>query len=253
MRNVRRWSALLILGALVMGVPRASAQSSDEQARDLFQRGDSAYVEGRYEAALGLFQEAYQLSQRPRLLFNIANTLERLGRVPDAIEALRRYLPEATETERPVVERRIASMEERESRRRAMEERDDEETRVRPAPPPAAEVRSQQSAPVGPIVVMVLGAAGVGAGIGLGVWSGDLGSAARQDCASAAGAGTLCRSDARADLDGAKSAALGADVAWSLGAAAMAGGLIWLIVELSQGSSSETAVTARDGRLSVAF
>ena len=34
----------------------------DVRARELFQKGDTAYAEGRYEEALAVFQEAYELS-----------------------------------------------------------------------------------------------------------------------------------------------------------------------------------------------
>ncbi len=63
--------------------------SPDARARELYLQGDREYQAGRYEQAVAAFQEAYRLSGRPLLLFNLANAYERLGRYAEALEALR--------------------------------------------------------------------------------------------------------------------------------------------------------------------
>ncbi len=81
--------------ALLPG-PRAHAQGSapgrDDEAREVFERGRAAYARGEYEGALAAFQEAYELSERPELLYNIGQTADRLRRDREALEAFDGYL-----------------------------------------------------------------------------------------------------------------------------------------------------------------
>lgn len=109
---------LALLGALCVVPSLAAAQRHhadprDTQARELFDQGSASYEEGRYEEAISAFEEAYSLSARPLLLFNIANAQERLGRLVDALDNLRLYLEDAPGDERPVLERRIRQLEQR--------------------------------------------------------------------------------------------------------------------------------------------
>ncbi|AKF05525.1 hypothetical protein DB32_002674 [Sandaracinus amylolyticus] len=64
----------------------------DEEARQLFLAGQTAYDAGRYEAALDYFTRAHALSGRPGLLFNIASASERLRRDDEALRAYEDYL-----------------------------------------------------------------------------------------------------------------------------------------------------------------
>ena len=90
------------LGLLIIGLalpPRlAHAQANpggserDVQARRLFEQGREAYSDGRYRDAWAYFHEAYQLSGRPELLFNIGQTADRLGQEGDALRAFNMYL-----------------------------------------------------------------------------------------------------------------------------------------------------------------
>src|SRR5260221_8216145 len=86
-----RWASFVLVVAFapLAWTPRADAQKTDDRrAHDLFVKGDAAYAEARYEDALASFREAYELSGRPQLLFNIANALERLGKLPEAVDNL---------------------------------------------------------------------------------------------------------------------------------------------------------------------
>lgn len=87
--------------------------ATDQRARELFQKGDVAYSEGRYEEALASFQEAYDLSGRSQLLFNISNALERLGRYQEAVDALEKYLASGKAKDRDVVQKRLANLKKR--------------------------------------------------------------------------------------------------------------------------------------------
>lgn len=96
---------------LLSGV--ALAQDDDARARELYDNGAILYEEGRYEDAVAAFSEAYRLSGRPALLFNIANAQERLGLWVEAHETLSRYRAYATADERETLDRRIANLERR--------------------------------------------------------------------------------------------------------------------------------------------
>lgn len=64
-----------------------------------FERGVALFDQGNHDGALIEFQRAWELSQRPTVLFNIAATCQALHRYADAIEALDRFLasPSATD------------------------------------------------------------------------------------------------------------------------------------------------------------
>jgi len=109
---------------------QAQSESLDEAARLTFQEGREAFVNGDYERALGLFRQAYELSQRPGLLYNIAQTLDRLRRDAETLQALRDYLeaypdaPNRAEVEARinVLDQQVSQEEQREEQRRREEE-----------------------------------------------------------------------------------------------------------------------------------
>jgi hypothetical protein len=119
---------VLALGWLTLGSDHAYAQNGttpqpasppgqserDQRARAMFEMGRQAYGDGRYRDAWANFHEAYQLSGRPELLYNIGQTADRLGQDSDALKAFRMYmerLPDAKN--RRDVENRIHALEER--------------------------------------------------------------------------------------------------------------------------------------------
>ncbi len=78
---------LLTLLFIVLSAPLAVAQSSDDaRARELYANGALLYEEGDYENAVVAWKEAHRLSERPLLLYNIANALERIGEWEEAAE-----------------------------------------------------------------------------------------------------------------------------------------------------------------------
>ncbi|MCE7894177.1 MAG: tetratricopeptide repeat protein [Sorangiineae bacterium PRO1] len=118
-RQVKRLLVALLAAHLLCSAGPAVAKpdqpsaADDAKARSLFKQGDAAYAEGRYEDALGAFEEAYRLSHRPRLMFNIGNALERLGKLSEAADALEKYLPHAKPTERDVLSKRVQNLRKR--------------------------------------------------------------------------------------------------------------------------------------------
>jgi len=103
----------VLLCVLVLGLSSgAQAQdASDEGARIHFQAATEYFQVADYEGALAEFTRAYQLSERPQLLYNLYLCQERLGHVAEAVAFLERYLREAPEVpERPTLEARLTNM-----------------------------------------------------------------------------------------------------------------------------------------------
>lgn len=86
----------------------ATNDARDREARNLFEAGRLAYDDGRFEEALGYFQKAFDLSQRPELLYNVGSAAERLRQDDKALAAYERYLRELpTADNRGNVEARV--------------------------------------------------------------------------------------------------------------------------------------------------
>lgn len=103
-----------LLGGVLFGAmsnaPVAHAQDSsrDSQARALFEAGATAYNGGRYEQALRYFREAYELSERPALLFNIGMSADRLRQDELALRSFEQYLEQVPDApNREAAEARI--------------------------------------------------------------------------------------------------------------------------------------------------
>lgn len=79
----------------------------DVRAREIYENGTALYQEGLYEDAIAAFQESYRLSGLHRLLLNVVNCHERLGRYEDAIAVLNRYRAYAHPDEREKLRVRI--------------------------------------------------------------------------------------------------------------------------------------------------
>jgi tetratricopeptide (TPR) repeat protein len=95
-----------------------ASEASEEQARALFAQGARAFDEGRYDAALGFFEDAYRISGRHLLLYNIGQSQDRLRRDEEALATFRRYLEVVEDPPyRVQVESRIRSLEEAVERR----------------------------------------------------------------------------------------------------------------------------------------
>lgn len=84
---------------------------NEYEARSHFDAGYSYFQEARYDDALREFERAYELSQRPALLFNMSQCYERLGRLDEAIRYLDRFIGASPPPEdRPFQERRLANL-----------------------------------------------------------------------------------------------------------------------------------------------
>jgi hypothetical protein len=114
----------------------ATRAERDKQARVEFEHGRKAFDEGDYRGAWGFFHNAYRLSGRAQLLYNIGQTADRLGRDTEALTAFRMYLERLPNADnKRDVQNRI----------HALEERVKDAERV-PAPPGTGEAEAQPSA-----------------------------------------------------------------------------------------------------------
>ena len=211
------------------GAPDASA---DARARDLYEKGDRFYAEGRYEKSIEAFREAYNLSRRPLLLFNLANAYERLGRYDEAVASLREYLPQAAEADRDAVTKRIDSLE-----LRAKEQAG----QAKPAtPPPAAQSTAaparpatiegdtttpKTSSPVAGYVLVGAGVAVLGAATVFAVLAGREKSDAEDQCAAG-----VCPASAEETVDRGRTYSAVADVGFGVGALGLGAGLLTILL-----------------------
>ncbi|MDD5307515.1 MAG: tetratricopeptide repeat protein [Deltaproteobacteria bacterium] len=100
-------TAVLLAVALAGGTALADAKQH-------FLAGNDYYTQGRYQKAVDEFQEAYRLDPRPLLLYNIAQTWEKLGELDKAVDAFKRFLAaDPNNEDKATIESKIASLEER--------------------------------------------------------------------------------------------------------------------------------------------
>src|SRR5262245_50120213 len=72
-----------------------ASPASAEDARERIKRGEAAYQKGSYDHAISEWSAAYPADPRPRIQYNIYQARERLGQLPEAAEALQKYLSTA--------------------------------------------------------------------------------------------------------------------------------------------------------------
>jgi len=216
--------------------PTEPAQAQLDRARELYDNGKSLFDEANYRDSILAWEESYRLSNRPALLFNIANAHERLGEYSEAIEVLNRYRAFATEEERESISRRMRNLE------RLQAEQEEKIAAAQPAPAPQpVQVTPVQPAPVpatpaptekkanGRVIagaaLIGVGIAGIGTGVALGLTS--TAAAARLDnhCTE----DQLCLRGAENDLNTNRDTALFADLSFGVGAVAAIGGVILLV------------------------
>jgi tetratricopeptide (TPR) repeat protein len=257
---------------LLPGAHEAHAQGKPDKpavearAKELFAKGDAAYAEGRYEEALAAFQEAYALSTRPQLLFNVSNALERLGRYAEAVDALEKYLASGKARDRDVVQKRLANLKKRVDEQKKEQDRaakDEEERKAKEAEERKkadadAAARAPALAPTTlppregpsravPIVLIGAGAAALAAGGVFGILTLSARSEASKGCTKAS-AGSLCTGDVRSALDREKTFGLVTDIALASGIV-LAGVGIYLLVSSGGDEAKVKALTSSPVRV----
>lgn len=111
-------AALSLSTSVIAQTPTPPAPSPDARegedaaARLLYESGAEALQNGDYQTALDRFQQAYSLSRRPQLLYNIGTTQDRLRRDREALASFRQFLAEVPDhPRRPEVEARVRALE----------------------------------------------------------------------------------------------------------------------------------------------
>jgi hypothetical protein len=210
--------------------PASAMTEEEERAKAHFLAGQSYYDQASYTDALREFTEAYRISKRPALLYNIARCHEAVENYPEAVKMLEAYLEaDPTTSDRSAVEQRITNLKGRQAQARKPE----------PPPQPVAQPLAPQPQPSPPPehrkrlytwIVGGVGAAALLAALGTGVASqlqyGDLTS----KCS-----GNVCDptvvDNAQKRIDSGKRLALATDILWPIGAAAVATGVVLFFLE----------------------
>jgi tetratricopeptide (TPR) repeat protein len=208
----------------------------DDEARSLFEAGRTAYAGGRYRAAYDYFAQAYRLSQRLGLLYNMAQAADRARLDAEALEAYRTFLEARPDTaERVMIEQRIHDLSS--SAPRTPEPAEPE--RDEPAPTPAG-----GAGPAPWIVVGVGAAVVIGGAILLTVGLLDRSSVegAPRDTVWADVAGAYDRAPALM---------VTGDVMIGVGLAAVATGIVWAIMAPSPAASDSVSFGVGPGGFAV--
>lgn len=91
---------IVVAGVFAVGAPltaeadKGQKDSTHSKAAEHYKSGKRAYSLGNYEDALAAFTEAYNLSEKPDLLYNLAVCHEKLGQTDKAIAYYELYLEE---------------------------------------------------------------------------------------------------------------------------------------------------------------
>lgn len=227
-------SVLLLLSTLLFAAPAAGAKPQEPavseptadaraRAKELFARSAEHYRDGRFEQAVLLLQQAYELAAQPVLLYNLGRAYESNGQVAEAITAYEQYLrDEAEVADRGAIERRIATLRKQIAERRALAREADEARAERDR---AAAEQLPEGAGPSPIpwIVAGVGVAGVAVGLAFGALAGSREGDADADPIHASASETL---------DDAETFATAANVSLIAGSAVAAIGLTWGIIDL---------------------
>ncbi len=145
--------------------PVGPSEAGDERARVHHASGTAYYESGAYDDALREWEQAYQLSPRPELLYNFYLAHRGLGNLEEARSALRRYLDSGIEIDnRETLEQRVENLDRQIAARDAQESEPGEESAPSTAPSaPEPEMEEDAGGGVSPVAI----AGFVGAGIGL--------------------------------------------------------------------------------------
>jgi tetratricopeptide (TPR) repeat protein len=114
-----RWVLGLLFGlSLALSAPCVSAQGKGAQtkispeAKALFQEAEKSYRLGEYEKALEGYKKAYELTNRPSLLYNMAQCYRLLGDYEEAIRSYNFYLRDDPKSPKKAeVKKRITELE----------------------------------------------------------------------------------------------------------------------------------------------
>jgi len=237
----------VLLLAIVVAYPSVStAQVSDDaQAHAHFEVAASYYEQANYESALREFLEAYRLSQRSQLFYNLSLCYQQLGDLQNAVDYLARYLSEVTEiANRASLQTRLENLRARLAAHEVappVEEHPTETTTTttaaEPVPPVAATSPPPTSSGGDSLNVGAIASFSV-AGVGLILGAVFTGLAASENSRISGLPCASSRTCSDGDLSGMRTDALVADIMWGVSLAGAAVGLILLLVNPGGSSSA---------------
>lgn len=254
--------AALALGSLQVRAdpppdPNPKPKRADiERARQMFDNGATLYAEGSYVAAIEAFRRAFQLSGEPNCLFNIALAYDRLDAFDDAIEYLQYYRAYAPKKDHPAIEKRIESFKTRKEKaeQAAREEAERAAQERAAAPKPVVVVPVEPTTPIfGPpaIAGTAVAAVGFAVGAGLGIASLRRKDDAASRCGLDADGDRYCPAAAESALRSHRRLAIGADVAFAIGAVGAITAIVWVVVAARK--RKQERVSAAPGAIAVRF
>ncbi len=201
---------------------REQADSEDREARSLFQAGQDAFSDGRFEEALASWREAYALTEHPELLYNIATSLDRLGRLEDAAAGYRAFLsamPRAAN--RNYVERRIQVIQAQLDARAAEEAAREADPPADPTPP-----AREEPSRAGPAILLGVGGAALVAGVVTAILANEQYGSLEAQCP-----GGACSAEQAGDIDTLTALTVSTDVLFGVALVAAAAGVLWWVLD----------------------
>jgi len=223
--------AMAVIGSPAIAQPPTESEpgtdAGDEDARALFQEGSRLFEAGAYEEALARFGQAYELTGRVALAYNVGLCLERLGRHGEAATWFSRYaetMPPGEE--RSTLEERIRRLRARDAARRGTGAGETEASVEHDA--------GDGGFPVLPAVLLVASGVALAAGAVFGVL------AAGEDSSLDEGCSPRCSADQVSTL---RTYVTVADVALAIGVVAGVTGVVLLLL----GGSPEDAHDVASG------
>lgn len=157
--------------------PTATTGDGDvELAKRHFKLGEELYNRSDFKNALPEFVKAYELSNKPALLYNIARCHEFMGNLDQAVKTYEAYLATGPDNV-AVIERRVANLKQKIAERdkagrdKAGREKTGRDKQARPSPPPVPRDNGKGLRLTGWILVGA-GVAALAAGVALGAVAG---------------------------------------------------------------------------------
>jgi hypothetical protein len=115
---------IILASAALAWSPPVFAQEGDATFDANVSKGVESYKARKYVAAIKYFRDAYAIKTDPTLIFNIARSYERLGKVEDALANYQAYVdaPGTTSEDRADALSRIKALRQEQAAREAAEE-----------------------------------------------------------------------------------------------------------------------------------
>lgn len=232
---------------VIVTIALEGAAIAAPSAEELFAQGQASFERGDYADAVVKWEESYERSREPELLFNIAQALRLDGRCPDALAVYRRFVAAAPRSDqRPLADEFVRELAAKCGEARAPPDVASPEEGQQPD---AHLVEADDEArPTGKIVGLGIVGAGV-VSVGAGLYFGHRASSLGDEVTSACRSGCDWAVYGRKEAEG-RSAETKQYVLAGIGAAAVIGGAVTYWWSSRERRPAPVAIEpARDGGL----